>query len=364
MLDLTSPAIASRPKLPAMIKTRQELIESPRDRRPHVVVLGAGASRAAFPNGDAAGHPVPVMDDLIDIIGLQPILQRVGLEDSKETNFELIYGQLASEPAYVHWVREVERCIDSYFSALLLPEKATLYDRLLVSLRPKDAVFTFNWDPFLFDAYQRNRSAVSPPKIFFLHGNVRIGACLGCDKWGTRKDRCPQCLQQLADVPLLYPIGEKNYSTNPYIQRSWDVAKILFRDAFTLTIFGYGAPASDEDAMELLRQAWTGRSDRKLEHIEIIDIADQSYLYDHWSSFAPTHHYLFAKTFEGSRLARWPRRSCEALMHPMTEGVPCEEFPLSNTDSLAALQAFAKEISCHEQSSNDFDETGGDLARE
>ena len=332
-----------------MIKTRQELIEDPSNRRPHIVLLGAGASRAAFPKGDAAGLPLPVMEDLVDIVGLQPILEQTGLEEARGKNFEFIYGQLTSEPTYAHKVKEIERRIDSYFAALSLPTNhATLYDRLLVSLRPKDAVFTFNWDPFLFDAYQRNRSAVSLPEIFFLHGNVRIGACLEHDKFGARKDRCPQCLQQFADVPLLYPIGQKDYSTNPYIQRNWHAAKILFRDAFTLTIFGYSAPASDKDAVELLRLAWTGRSDRKLEHIEIIDIADQSFLYDHWSPFTPTHHYLFTGTFEQSRLARWPRRSCESLIYPMTQGVPCEDFPLPTTDSLAALRAFAAEIARHE----------------
>lgn len=332
-----------------MIKARQELIEDPSDLRPHIVLLGAGASRAAFPSGDAAGRLLPLMDDLVNIVGLQPILEKIGLEGAQEKNFELIYGQLTSEPTYAHKVKEIERCIDSYFSALSLPPQATLYDRLLVSLRPKDAVFTFNWDPFLFDSYQRNRSAVSPPEIFFLHGNVRIGACLNHDKWGARKDRCPQCLQQFADVPLLYPIGQKDYSSDLYVQRSWHAAKILFRDAFTLTIFGYGAPSSDKDAMELLLSAWTGRSDRTFEHIEIIDIADQSFLYDHWSPFSPTHHYLPTKTFERSRLARWPRRSCESLMYPMTQGVPCEKFPLPTTDSLAALQAFAAEIARHEK---------------
>ena len=342
-------AVASRLKSPAMIKTRQELIEGPSDLRPHIVLLGAGASRAAFPNGDAAGRSLPLMDDLINTVGLQPILEKTGLEDAQEKNFELIYGQLTSEPTYAHKVKEIERCIDSYFSALSLPNEATLYDRLLVSLRPKDAIFTFNWDPFLFDAYQRNRSAVSLPEIFFLHGNVRIGACLDHDKWGARKDRCPQCLQQFSDIPLLYPIGQKDYSANPYIQRNWHSAKILFRDAFTLTIFGYRAPSSDKDAVEVLRSAWTGRSDRRFEHVEIIDIVDQSFLYDHWSPFAPSHHYLFTETFEQSRLARWPRRSCEALMYPMAEGVPCEDFPLLVTDSLVALQAFAKEISCHEE---------------
>lgn len=59
--------------------------------------------------------------------------------------------------------------------------------RKLLALREKDTIFTFNWDPFLFDAYQRNRHAVSLPSIYFLHGNVRIGACEEHDEcWGFR----------------------------------------------------------------------------------------------------------------------------------------------------------------------------------
>lgn len=331
-----------------MIKTKQELIEDPSDLRPNIVLLGAGASRAAFPKGDAAGQPLPVMDDLVDIVGLQPLIEQAALNDVKERNFEVIYCRLASEASYADKVKEMERRIHSYFAALSLPNCATIYDRLLLSLRPKDAVFTFNWDPFLFDAYQRNRNAVPLPEIFFLHGNVRIGACLEHDRWGERKERCSECFQPLAGVPLLYPIGQKDYSTNPYIQRNWDAAKILFRDSFTLTIFGYGAPASDKDAVELLQSAWTSRSDRTFEHIEIIDIDSQSSLYDRWSPFAPTHHYRVTRTFEQSRLARWPRRSCESLIYPMAQGVPCEEFPVPTTDSLAELQAFAAEIARHE----------------
>jgi len=46
----------------------------------------------------------------------------------------------------------------------------------LLSLRKKDAVCTFNWDPFLYDAWIRNRH-LDLPEIFFLHGNVRCGHC-------------------------------------------------------------------------------------------------------------------------------------------------------------------------------------------
>ncbi len=331
-----------------MIVTKRQLIEGPRDLHPHVVLLGSGASRSAFPNGDAYGRALPIMADLIEIVGLQPLVEKIGHEHWSEKNFEVLYGRLASEPGRALLVREMERQIDRYFATLSLPNRATIYDRLLVSLRPTDAVFTFNWDPFLFDAYQRNRNAVALPEIFFLHGNVRIGACAKHDRWGAREGRCPECLEVLTDVPLLYPIEQKDYSTDPYIRRNWDAAKELFTDAFTLTIFGYGAPASDKDAVQLLRSAWLARSDRSLEHVEIIDIAEQSALHGRWSIFTPTLHYQIVSSFEQSRLARWPRRSCESLWYPMSQGTPCEDFPLPTTDSLTELQEFASQIALHE----------------
>ncbi|TKB66208.1 MAG: hypothetical protein E8D52_17765 [Nitrospira sp.] len=331
-----------------MFVTSQQLIEGPRDLGPHVVLLGAGASRAAFPSGDAAGRRIPLMTDLVEIVGLQSLVEKAGRTYEKETNFEAIYGRLALERSPSKLIREIERCIDAYFAALSLPSQATLYDRLLVSLRPTDAVFTFNWDPFLFDAYQRNRVAVPLPEIFFLHGNVRIGMCLTNDRWGARGEHCPDCLKTLTEVPLLYPIERKDYSSSLYIRRSWDAAKALFAEAFTLTIFGYGAPASGKDAVELLRSAWLTRSNRKLEHIEIIDTEQRSCLDDRWSAFAPTLHYTVETTFERSRLSRWPRRSCESLVYPMTEGLPCDDFPLPDTDSLNELQEFSAHIARYE----------------
>ncbi len=330
-----------------MIKTARQLIEAPSNLS-HVVVLGAGASRAAFPNGDAAGQLLPVMDNLIDIVKLRPLIEQAGLKGSSKKNFEVIYAQLASDPRHVHIVREIEHRIEMYFSALLLPNRATIYDRLLLSLRPTDTVITFNWDPFLFDAYQRNRNAVPLPEISFLHGNVRIGTCLDHNEWGAREERCSVCSASFTKVPLLYPITQKDYSTNPYIKRNWDSARELFTGAFTLTIFGYGAPDSDNDAVELLRLAWISERDRRYEHIQIIDTGDQSLLEKRWSSFTPTRHYSFKTTFEQSRVGRWPRRSCESLFYTMTQGIPCENFSLPNTDNITELQTYAANIASHE----------------
>ena len=96
-----------------MFVTKQQLIEGPRDLRPHVVLLGAGASRAAFPMGDAAGRRLPVMTDLVDVVGLQHLVEEVGRDYTKESNFEAIYGRLALEPSHLNLLGEIERRVPS-----------------------------------------------------------------------------------------------------------------------------------------------------------------------------------------------------------------------------------------------------------
>lgn len=42
-----------------------------RAKAPHLVLLGAGASRAAMPHGDRSGRPVPLLAEVADQLGLQ-----------------------------------------------------------------------------------------------------------------------------------------------------------------------------------------------------------------------------------------------------------------------------------------------------
>lgn len=330
------------------ILTGQTLIQNPKQFRRHVVLLGAGASRAAFPNGDASGHPLPIMNDLVDVTGLRPLIDRAGVQIDPDQSFEGIYSELLLMPDHTKIAREIEQKIEDYFSRLSLPSQPTIYDRLLVSLRKKDAIFTFNWDPFLFDAYLRNQNDYTLPQIFFLHGNVRIGACPKHGEWGPRGSRCTKCHDQYDNVPLLYPVTKKDYSKDKYVKQSWQEVEIFFQEAFTITIFGYGAPTSDGDAVELLRHAWFKSSSRTLEHIEIIDIESSTALHDRWSPFTPTLHYHLVRSFGESRIARWPRRSCESLYYPMSQGRPCEDFPLPNVETIAELGAAAKAIARYE----------------
>lgn len=114
--------------------TKQELIENPKDLKPHVVLLGAGASKAAFPNGDKSGNELPVMNDLAKILSLKNLLTKNNINPSE--NFENIYSQITDDGLK----KEIESRIIDYFSKLSLPEHVTIYDQLLLSLREKDAI--------------------------------------------------------------------------------------------------------------------------------------------------------------------------------------------------------------------------------
>src|SRR2546423_13192404 len=87
--------------------------------RPHVILLGAGASRAALPDGDGNGRRLPVINDFIEVVGLQSLLADVGV-NSDGRNIEDVYSELAD--GYHPRLPELEDAIFSYFSQLELPE--------------------------------------------------------------------------------------------------------------------------------------------------------------------------------------------------------------------------------------------------
>ena len=60
--------------------------------RPHVVILGAGCSKAAAPQGDANGVNLPVMDDFLEVIDGtgQPTGAAAGTILVKSLQFQLV----------------------------------------------------------------------------------------------------------------------------------------------------------------------------------------------------------------------------------------------------------------------------------
>ena len=386
------------------------------------------------------------MNDLVDIVGLQQEIEDTGESFKNGDNFESIYSRLdsGSEPKHERAKKNIEKKIEEYFSALHLPDHATIYDHLLLSLQGGDAVFTSNWDslPSLVTAPARpvrvsfclmlmSATAIScrSQKYFFstATANWAVPNALGRkvlqkikgikEKTGpadqgddrhvhlrTRKGSPPRkpkgsrrvkskldgkeedirmplpeisfrplstatcelggaqrttkigeenstsaqtagdCGNPFESVPLLYPVEKKGYSKDPYIRQSWEAAKQLFENALVITIFGYSAPDSDQDAVALLKSAWMNRSSREMEHVEVIDIEEKSILYDRWKPFTPTLHLKSITDFNESWIAQCPRRSREAVAKFMSQGIPYEASPMEFNRDLNVLQKQAADI--------------------
>ena len=70
-------------------------------------------------------------------------------------DFESLYSGLATSGANEDLLREIEETVFDYFRGLRLPDHPTLYDHLVLSLRRKDGIAAFNWDPLLWQALVR-----------------------------------------------------------------------------------------------------------------------------------------------------------------------------------------------------------------
>ena len=221
--------------------TKSQLIDKPANWGRHIVILGAGASIAAFPEGDINGKKLPMMDNLVEMLGLEPVLERGEVKNIRR-NFEDIYSELYDKDSSSQILKEIEDIVYTYFDGLQLPDHPTIYDYLILSLRPKDFIATFNWDPFLFDAWNRLKDKVPVPEVIHLHGNVRLAYCPDHPTYGEHGMYCPECDRELVPTRLLYPITKKNYIDDSFIKTEWEVFKKALKQAKTLTIFGYGAP--------------------------------------------------------------------------------------------------------------------------
>ena len=160
---------------PGMGMTREEGIQTVFDTPRHVVILGAGASIAAtLYNPEPYGKKLPSMENLIDVVGLADIIDAT-VSGGETKNFEEAYSRLHASPPDTRAVEKIEQRVADYFRSLTLPSTPTIYDYLLLALRPRDLVATFNWDPFLYQAFLRNRHVAGMPHLSFLHGSVSIG---------------------------------------------------------------------------------------------------------------------------------------------------------------------------------------------
>jgi hypothetical protein len=303
--------------------SKDDLIRIVYDRGCHVVLLGAGASRAAtLRNPERGGRNLPVMADLVDLVGLGDIVDRLPAE-LQALNFEDLYSRLHSQDPNSAAIQEIEQRVRDYFASMQLPDEPTIYDYLVCSLRGKDLIATFNWDPFLYQAWLRN-TRFQRPCLAFLHGNVAVG-------WSREDKLCgPVGMfvktngNELLPTKLLYPVTNKNYNDDEFIIMEWDRVRGWMRDQQTkrFTVFGYGAPRTDVEAMQLLSEAWGPVAQRNMEQLEFINRTPEDELRQQWSRFVHTHHFECHENYFKSSLANYPRRTIESWFHIYAPEVP------------------------------------------
>lgn len=307
--------------------------------RPHVVILGAGASIAATRpfGGDKSGKRLPGMIDFVDTLGIQDILDKADVLHS-DRNFEDIYDEIFQNLDLISTRIKLENAVHDYFSDMRLPDEPTAYDHLVMSLRGKDIIATFNWDPFLVQAIQRNSvSGMKTPTPLFLHGNVCAGYCVCKKFFGPNGTYCRKCGKPLVASKLLYPIKDKDYASDFFISTQWEILRQELELAFMVSIFGYGAPSSDVNAVQLMLSAWGSPARKNMEQFEIINILPEEELHDTWSPFIHSHHYEIHKNLADSWIGKHPRRTGEAYWNQYMEVQYIDDNKPPNFSTFAEL---------------------------
>ena len=248
----------------------------------------------------------------------------------------------------------IEREVQADFSELQLPDVPNLYDILNLSLRHKDVICTFNWDPFLMQSQQRlGRLGVTDlPKMFYLHGNVTVGYCLKDSRAGLYGHRCSRCGQNFTASRLLYPVAHKNYQDEGFIEQEWKQTETELKKCLMFTVFGYSAPHTDQEAVSLLNKAWQLNRSVTLIETELIGHADSDddKMHEKWKPFIHNHHYDIRRSFYDSWITKFPRRTIEAFKKQYLEIEYLETNPVpQNAATLYELVRWFDKLRDHER---------------
>ena len=117
-------------------------------------------------------------------------------------------------------------------------------------------------------------------------------------RWhGFRWGRCGECREPYEAVQLFYPVWQKNYQADGFVADQWETLRAFMKHAYWITIFGYSAPATDVEALQLLNDMATENSLRAWGDVEIIDIKEQHELHEKWKPLFVRGHYSLLSRF-------------------------------------------------------------------
>ena len=312
---------------------------------PHVVIIGAGASKAAVPI-DKNGKEVPLLKEVCKVLGLVDELKGYGFNNEEIENFELLYSHICHNKKMAVLKRRLETAVREYFQKLEIPDEINLYDYLILSLTSKDAIISFNWDPFLIQSYLRNIDVQNLPEIIFPHGNVGVGLCYKCKNKGYFGYLCSGCLKPLVEMPLLFPIEDKDYDTEEIIRNEWTLAKKYLSRAAAITIFGYGAPETDKKAVDLIKSSFAKSNTTYIAPFTIINLLkEKEKQLEKWSGFFTDQRLWYCEHLEDSILWKLPRVTIEYFFDANLQQQPRRVTKtMEHFKTLEELQQFVQTI--------------------
>ena len=140
-------------------------------------------------------------------------------------------------------------------------------------------------------------------------------------------DSHAECNSQLRPSRLLFPVKQKNYSADPFINNQWEILRSFLKHAYLVTIFGYSAPATDIEALML--SAWKDNPTIELAQFNIVDIKNREELKHSWRRFFCEAALWYFDNLLNTYIFRHPRRTCEAFAMATLQQEPWREnrFP-------------------------------------
>jgi hypothetical protein len=309
---------------------------------PHVVILGAGASCAATPEGEKNSQRLPSMNQLPNVLKLSDILTTEQIK-AAEMNFEGFFDSLMKDELF-DISKTIEDRLYAYFESIEIADHITLYDKIVLSLRKKDIIATFNWDPLLAYAYRRHGHLKILPAILFLHGNVKQGVCNVHKRLGWNDDLCDVCREPMKRTKLLYPVSNKDYSHDPIIREQWNILDHYLDEAYFITVFGYSAPYTDIDARSRIIDHIANNRRKGILQVELIDLKSDELSKTTFKDIYANHHCSLLGNFDQSWLSKHPRFSCEALYEATMQQKPIQPIPFPKTDSIEDFREWVEAL--------------------
>ena len=97
-----------------------------------------------------------------------------------------------------------------------------------------------------------------------------------------------------------------------------------------ITIFGYGGPKADQEAIAAMKDAWGDKYQRSMEQTAFITRPGENEddIRQAWGAFIHTHHYELHEDFYDSWIAKHPRRTGEAWINQYLDAKFIDDNPI------------------------------------